>query len=74
MKELYSEGIKNKLLFVLGEAFYSGDNKQHAIRLSVASVHSHEISEGVKRLARLIEMLIIKSRRRKGDRQYMPIL
>lgn len=74
VKDIYSEALKNNVLIVLGEIFYADEKKSNTIRLSIAAARSHEIIEGVKRISSIVEKLLIKSSRAKGEKKYMPIL
>lgn len=74
VKDVYSEALKNNVLIVVGEIFYTGEQNSNNIRLSIAAVRPHEIVEGVKRISNIIEKLLIKNSRAKGERKYMPIL
>lgn len=53
--ELFEEAVKEKVVFVPGDPFYTNRTNTSAFRLNFSCVDSKTIEEGVKRMARALE-------------------
>ena len=52
---LLSQGARDGVLFTPGSQFFTGDEGDRFLRLSISRVPTDRIEEGVRRLAKLIE-------------------
>lgn len=59
-RELFDIAIKEDVAFVIGEAFHCDDSGQNTMRLNFSFASDERIIEGVKRLAKAIELLYQK--------------
>lgn len=55
--ELFQQAVKEKVVFVPGDPFYTGAGRTSAFRLSFSCVDPATIEEGVRRMARALEPL-----------------
>lgn len=53
--QLFDEAVKEKVVFVPGEPFYTNGEGENALRLSFSMTPEEQINEGVKRLSRAID-------------------
>ncbi len=53
--ELFKEAVKEKVVFVPGDPFYTRSKKTSAFRLNFSCVDPETMEEGVKRMARALE-------------------
>jgi len=53
--ELFQEAVKEKVVFVPGDPFYTGNQKTSTFRLNFSCVDPEAVEEGVKRMARSLE-------------------
>jgi GntR family transcriptional regulator/MocR family aminotransferase len=54
-EHLLSQGAREGVLFTPGSQFFTGDEGDRFLRLSISRVPTNKIEEGVRRMARLIE-------------------
>jgi len=54
-KEMFKDAIKEKVAYVHGRAFYVDDGGSNAMRLNFSNPSDEEITEGIKRLGKVIE-------------------
>ena len=65
--DLLQEGVKTGVIFIPGAAFSPGEEPSHALRLAFCAVDEQTITEGVRRLAALLEREIAALRSRDRD-------
>ncbi len=53
--ELFKEGVKENVVFVPGDPFYTRSTNTSAFRLNFSCVDQETVEEGVKRMARALE-------------------
>jgi 2-aminoadipate transaminase len=53
--ELFQEAVKENVVFVPGDPFYTCSTNTSAFRLNFSCAHPEKIEEGVKRMARALE-------------------
>ena len=56
---LFEEAVKERVVFVPGDAFYSKEGCQNTFRLNFSCVDPEEIKKGVERMARAIERTLL---------------
>ena len=57
---LFEIAIKNKVVFVPGQAFFADGGGQNTLRLNYSSSSEEQIEEGIKRLAKALHALMGK--------------
>ena len=63
--ELYKLSIKNDVVFVPGSVFYADLRDSNKLRISIASVYSKNIEDGIRKFADIIEIFL-------NDDKYKP--
>lgn len=58
-RELLVKTLENNVAFVPGSAFYPGGNKDNAFRLNYSNMPEERISEGIKRLGKVLREYIV---------------
>jgi 2-aminoadipate transaminase len=53
--ELFREAVKEDVVFVPGDPFYTGSTNTSAFRLNFSCADREKIEEGVKRMARALK-------------------
>jgi 2-aminoadipate transaminase len=53
--ELFQAAVEEKVVFVPGNPFYTGNGQTNTFRLSFSCVDPETIEEGVKRMAKALE-------------------
>lgn len=60
--ELFDHAIKEKVVFVPGDPFYTSATQTNSLRLNFSCVDKETIRDGIERLARSIELLLNQKR------------
>ncbi len=74
INELYSEAIKNNIVFIPGNIFYPSNTDSNYIRLSIAAVYKDSIEKGIITLGKLINKQMMKDGLKNSNNYYRPIL
>lgn len=73
-KKLHDKALEAGIKIAPGIVFYHNNIVDNKIRLSIAAVSCHEITEGVKRLAKLIREELKREEDYSWDSNFMPLV
>ncbi|MFZ5968163.1 MAG: PLP-dependent aminotransferase family protein [Bacillota bacterium] len=72
---LYTEAVKNSIVFVPGSIFFSSQTVSNCFRISIAGVYPKDIEKGVKKLADTIDVFLNKEDRKGATQKgFIPLL